>query len=44
MKYADFAFQKLWLALKHDRDAVEKMQSVQVDKGAITFTTKGAAR
>jgi predicted ribosome-associated RNA-binding protein Tma20 len=44
MKYADFAFQKLWTALKRDRDQVEKMQSVKVDKGAITFVTKGPAR
>ena len=44
MKYADFAFQKLWAALKRDRDQIEKMQSVKVDKGTISFVTRGPAR
>ncbi len=44
MQYADFAFQKLWVALQRDRDQMDKMQSVKVDKGSITLVTKGAAR
>jgi hypothetical protein len=42
MKYLDFAFQKLWLALKREHDQVEKMQNVQVRRGEIIFVTKGA--
>ena len=43
MQYADFAFQKLWPALKREREQVEKMQSVQVTQGNIVLVTKGAA-
>lgn len=42
MQYLDFAFQKLWAALKREHDQLEKMQSVQVNQGSITFVTKGA--
>lgn len=42
MKYLDFAFQKLWVALKREHDQVEKMQNVQVSQGQILFVTKGA--
>lgn len=44
MKYADVAFQKLWTALKRERDQMDRMQSVKVEKGSIQFVTKGAAR
>ena len=44
MKYADFAFQKLWTALKRDRDQMDRMQSVKVEKGSIQLVTKGTPR
>ncbi len=44
MKNVDFAFQKLWANLKRERDQMDKMQSVLVDKGRIQFVTKGAPR
>lgn len=42
MNYLDFAFQKLWVALKREHDQVQKMQNVQVSQGQIIFVTKGA--
>jgi hypothetical protein len=44
MKYADFAFQKLWTALKRDREQMDRMQAVTIDKGRIQFITKGTPR
>jgi hypothetical protein len=44
MNYVDFAFQKLWANLKRERDQMDKMQTVLVDKGRIQFVTKGAPR
>ena len=44
MKYADFAFQKLWVALKREREQMDKMQKVVVEKGRIQLVTKGVAR
>jgi hypothetical protein len=42
MQYLDFAFQKLWTALKREHEQVEKMQNVQIGQGNIIFVTKGA--
>lgn len=44
MQYADFAFQRLWTALKREREQMDKMASVRIDKGRIQFVTKGGAR
>ena len=44
MQYADAAFRKLWGALKRERQQMDKMQRVVVDKGRITLVTKGAVR
>ncbi len=44
MQYADAAFRKLWGALKRERQQMDKMQRVVVDKGRITLVTKGAGR
>jgi hypothetical protein len=40
MQFADFAFKKLWVALKRDHDNVNRMQSVTVEKGRIILVTK----
>jgi hypothetical protein len=42
MKYLDYAFQKLWLALKREHEQVQKMQNIVVKQGEIVFVTKGA--
>ncbi len=44
MNSVDFAFQKLWANLKRERDQMDRMQSVLVDKGRIQFVTKGTPR
>jgi hypothetical protein len=44
MKHADFAFQKLWEALKREREQIERLQSVIVDKGRIQLVSRGAGR
>jgi hypothetical protein len=43
MKYSDFAFQKLWTALKREHDQMERMQSITIGKGVIVLVTKGAS-
>jgi hypothetical protein len=42
MQYVDFAFKKLWIALKRERDHMDKMQRIDVSKERIVFYTKGA--
>lgn len=44
MSNVDFAFQKLWTSLKRERDQMDRMQTVLVDKGRIQFVTKGGVR
>jgi uncharacterized Zn finger protein (UPF0148 family) len=44
MEQVDFAFQKLWASLKREREQMDRMQAVIVDKERISFVTKGAAR
>jgi hypothetical protein len=44
MTYASAAFQQLWGALTREKEQLDKMQSVRIDKGSITFVSKGAAR
>ena len=44
MKYASVAFSPLWTALKREKDQVEAMQNVVVDKEKIGFVTKGRGR
>ena len=41
MQYLDFAFQKLWTALKREHDQMANMQSVSITQGQIVFVTKG---
>jgi hypothetical protein len=43
MTYASAAFQQLWGALIREKEQLDKMQSVRIDKGSITFVSKGAA-
>jgi hypothetical protein len=42
MQYLDFAFQKLWPALRREREQMDRMQSVTVAEGQIVFATKPA--
>jgi hypothetical protein len=42
MEYASAAFNKLWGAMTREKEQLDKMASVRVDKGTITFVTKGA--
>jgi hypothetical protein len=44
MEQIDFAFEKLWASMKRERDQMDKMQAVIVDKGRIQLVTKGGAR
>ncbi len=39
MQYGDFAFQKLWTALKREHDQMEKLQAVVIEKGRIMLVT-----
>ncbi|MDB6173742.1 MAG: hypothetical protein JWL59_3053 [Chthoniobacteraceae bacterium] len=41
MNYADIAFKSLWTVLKKDHAQMEKMRSIAIEKGRITFVTKG---
>ena len=41
MQYLDFFFQKIWGLLQRDRKNMDRMQTVLVQKGTITFVTKG---
>ena len=43
MQYIDFFFQKLWTALAREKKQMETMQNIVVQKGAVTFVTKGGA-
>lgn len=43
MPYLDFFFQKLWTALAREKKQMETMQNIVVQKGAVTFVTKGGA-
>ena len=42
MEYAGAAFNKLWAAMSREKQQLDKMASVRIDKGLITFVTKGA--
>ena len=44
MTYASAAFRQLWGALTREKEQLDKMQSVRIDKGSISFVSKGAAR
>ena len=44
MNYASAAFQPLWKTLKRERDQVQGMQNVVVEKERIGFVTKGRVR
>jgi hypothetical protein len=44
MEYAGAAFNKLWGAMTREKQQLDKMASVRIDKGAITFVTKGATQ
>ena len=44
MNYASAAFQPLWKTLKRERDQVQAMQNVVVEKEKIGLVTKGRAR
>ena len=44
MEYAGAAFNKLWGAMTREKEQLDKMASVRIDKGAITFITKGATQ
>jgi len=44
MTYAGLSFQKLWTAFQRDREQMDKMASVRVEKERILFVTKGAGR
>jgi hypothetical protein len=44
MEQVDFAFAKLWASLKRERDQMDRMQAVIVDKERISFVTKGGVR
>jgi hypothetical protein len=43
MQYLDFAYQKLWDALKRERAQMDRMQNVTIREGQIVFVTKPAA-
>ena len=40
MQYADLLFQRLWDALKRERKLLDGMQSIRVERGQITLTTR----
>jgi hypothetical protein len=40
MEYCGFAFQQLWDALQHEKELLDKVQSVSVQPGVFIFTTK----
>lgn len=44
MQYSDWAFQKLWPALKREHDQMQRMQQIRVDKGRITLVTRPGTR
>ncbi len=44
MKYAVAAFQPLWQSLKREKDQIQGMEKVLMDKGRIGFLTKGAKK
>jgi hypothetical protein len=44
MEYASAAFSKLWAAMTREKEQLDKMASVHIDKGVITFVTKGAVQ
>ena len=44
MQYLDFFFQKIWELMKRDRQNMDKMQTVIVQKGTITLVTKGGVQ
>lgn len=41
MKYVDFAFEKVWPALKREHEQMGRMQSIAIAEGRIGFITKG---
>lgn len=43
MSVAGFAFQQLWVALKRERQQMDRMQSIRVEEKRIELVTKGAA-
>lgn len=44
MERIDFAFQKLWATLKREREQMDRMQAVTVDKGRISLVTRPGPR
>ena len=44
MQYLDFAFKKVWGVMKREREHLEKMQSVTLEKGRVVLVTRGAGR
>ena len=40
MRYADFAFQKLWAALKREQEQLNRMQTIVLQKGQVVVVTK----
>ncbi len=44
MQYLDFAFKKVWGAMKRDREHLEKMQSVALAEDRVVLVTRGAGR
>lgn len=43
MQHLDFFFQKLWAAFKKEREQMDKLQMVILQKGTITLVSKGSA-
>jgi len=43
MQYLDFSFQKLWAALAKEKKQLADMQTIVVQKGAVSLVTKGGA-
>jgi hypothetical protein len=44
MEHADVALNKLWAALKREREQMDKLADVRIAKGQITLVTRGAGR
>lgn len=40
MQVGDFAFQKLWTALKREHEQLQKLQAIVIEKGRIMLVTK----
>jgi hypothetical protein len=44
MQYASASFRQLWGALTREKEQLDKMQGVRIEKGRIIFWTKGVPR